>query len=127
MAQQRRSNNTRRTNSNQRSRAKSSNGSRRNTSGRNSGRRPQSKQTEAVTFADYWHAFSRTRAFFPVMTILVIVLVVLIDLLVSWNSFDRFFLILGIELVVLAAAWIIGLVMSIGNEAQPAEFESDDE
>ena len=61
------------------------------------------------------------------MTILVIVLVVLIDLLVSWNSFDRFFLILGIELVVLAAAWIIGLVMSIGNEAQPAEFESDDE
>ncbi len=60
------------------------------------------------------------------MTIAVIILVVLIDLLVSWNNYDRFFLILGIELVVLAAAWIIGLVMSIGNDSQSDDIESDD-
>ncbi len=92
---------------------------------RNSSKRPQSKQTQAVTTIDYWHAFSKTRAFFPVMTVLIITVVVLLDLLISWNNFDRFFLILGIELVVVAVIWIIGLVMSIGNEAQNSDTDGE--
>ena len=118
MAQQKRSNNrsgSSGSRSGQRSSQRSSQRS------RNSSKRPQSKQTQAVTAIDYWHAFSKTRAFFPVMTVLIITVVVLLDLLISWNNFDRFFLILGIELVVVAVIWIIGLVMSIGNEAQNSD------
>ena len=61
----------------------------------------------------------------PVMTVLIITVVVLLDLLISWNNFDRFFLILGIELVVVAVIWIIGLVMSIGNEAQNSDTDGE--
>ena len=122
MAQQKRSNNrsgSSGSRSGQRSSQRSSQRS------RNSSKRPQSKQTQAVTAIDYWHAFSKTRAFFPVMTVLIITVVVLLDLLISWNNFDRFFLILGIELVVVAVIWIIGLVMSIGNEAQNSDTDGE--
>lgn len=122
MAQQKRSNNrsgSSGSRSGQRSSQRSSQRS------RNSSKRPQSKQTQAVTAIDYWHAFSKTKAFFPVMTVLIITVVVLLDLLISWNNFDRFFLILGIELVVVAVIWIIGLVMSIGNEAQNSDTDGE--
>ena len=122
MAQQKRSNN-RSGSSGSRSGQRSS--QRSNQRSRNSSKRPQSKQTQAVTAIDYWHAFSKTRAFFPVMTVLIITVVVLLDLLISWNNFDRFFLILGIELVVVAVIWIIGLVMSIGNEAQNSDTDGE--
>ena len=126
MAQQKRRSNSSRSSgarSGQRSQQRTT--QRTNQRSRSSGKRPQSKQTQAVTAIDYWHAFSKTRAFFPVMTILIITIVVLLDLLISWNNFDRFFLILGIELVVVAAVWIIGLVMSIGNESQNSDTDGE--
>ena len=126
MAQQKRSNN-RSGSSGSRSGQRSSQRRNQRSSqrSRTGGKRPQSKQTQAVTAIDYWHAFSKTRAFFPVMTVLIITVVVLLDLLISWNNFDRFFLILGIELVVVAVIWIIGLVMSIGNEAQNSDTDGE--
>ena len=126
MAQQkRRSNSSRSTGARSGQRSQQRTTQRSNQRSRSSGKRPQSKQTQAVTAIDYWHAFSKTRAFFPVMTILIITIVVLLDLLISWNNFDRFFLILGIELVVVAAVWIIGLVMSIGNESQNSDTDGE--
>ena len=110
MAQQRR-----RTSSNNSSRQRSS-GTRRNSNGRAPAKK-QSVQTSDVTFADYWLAFSKSRAFFPVMTITTITLIVLIDLLISWNSFDRFFIMLGIELILAAVIWITGLVLSLGKDS----------
>lgn len=90
----------------------------------NSGKAPSKRQpvqTADVTFADYWLAFSKSKFFFPVMTILIVLITVLIDLLVSWNNYDRFFLILGIELILVAAVWIIGLVLSLGKESASDE------
>ncbi len=114
MAQQRR-----RTSSNNGSRQRSS-GTRRTSNGRASAKK-QSVQTADVTFADYWLAFSKSKIFFPVMTILVITIIVLIDLLISWNNYDRFFIMLGIELILAAAIWIIGLVLSLGSESSSDE------
>jgi hypothetical protein len=109
MAQQRR-----RTSSNN-SRQRSS-GSRRQTSGRAPAKR-QSTQTADVTFADYWLAFSKSKLFFPVMTILTITVIILIDLLISWNNYDKFFVMLGIELILAAVIWIAGLVLSLGKDS----------
>ena len=102
-------------------------GKRKTTTRKSSGnqRRPSSGRTSTqaadVTFADYWLAFSKSRFFFPVMTILVITVNVLIDLLISWNNYDRFFIMLGIELILAAAVWIIGLVLSLGSESSSDE------
>ena len=110
MAQQRR-----RTTSNNSSRQRSSN-NRRPNNGRAPAKR-QSVQTSDVTFADYWLAFSKSKAFFPVMTILTITLIILFDLLISWNNFDRFFIMLGVELILAAVIWIAGLVLSLGKDS----------
>ncbi|MCR5528552.1 MAG: hypothetical protein K6F49_04955 [Saccharofermentans sp.] len=102
-------------------------GKRKTTTRKSSGnqRRPSSGRTSTqaadVTVADYWLAFSKSRFFFPVMTILVITVIVLIDLLISWNNYDRFFIMLGIELILAAAVWIIGLVLSLGSESSSDE------
>ena len=109
MAQQRRrttSNNTR----------QRSSGTRKSSNGRAPAKR-QSVQTSDVTFADYWLAFSKSRAFFPIMTISTITLIILIDLLISWNNYDRFFIMLGIELILAAVIWIAGLVLSLGKDS----------
>ena len=53
------------------------------------------------------------------MTFVVIASVILLDMLIAWNNYDRFFFILGIELLLIALAWLIGLVLSIGNSPAP--------
>ncbi|MBR4495473.1 MAG: hypothetical protein K6A37_09265 [Saccharofermentans sp.] len=99
---------------------------RRSTSGRktsssssrsSSKKRSSSKSSSSAvsTFADYFHAFSKTRAFVPVMSVLVITVLVLLDLLLAWNDYDRFFKILGFELLIVGIIWVIGLVLSFGE------------
>ncbi len=140
MAQASSGNNRRRTNSsgksgsgnNSRSRSTSS------SSRSNSSRKPSTKSTnsskkavisaeeEFLSFGDYWHAFTKTRFFKPVMTIVVLVLIVLIDLLISWNYFDRFFTILGIELIIVSLLWVIGLVFNISSDHNNTAPEVND-
>ena len=110
MAQQKR----RTTTSNNNTRKRSS-GNRRPSNGRSPAKK-QSVQTNDVGFADYIYVFFKSKAFFPVVTILVITFIILIDLLVSWNSFDRFFLILAVELILAAIISIIRLVLELGKD-----------
>ena len=77
--------------------------------------KPQSKKNTSGV-ADYFHAFSKTKFFAPVLTIVIIFVGVLLDVLFAWNNYDRFFLILGIELVVVAIAWIILLLVNLSSE-----------
>ena len=89
-------------------------------SGSSSNRRTNtrsSKKTSSSTFADYFHAFSKTRFFAPVVTVFVITFTILLDLLISWNNFDRFFKILGFALLIVGIIWIIGLVLSFGESS----------
>ena len=64
---------------------------------------------------DYFHAFSKTRAFVPVASVVVITVLILLDLLLAWNDYDRFFKIMGFELLIVGIIWVIGLVLSFGE------------
>jgi len=76
----------------------------------------KAQSSSDVTFSDWWHWFSSTKIFFPIMTILVIAVMVGIDLLVSWNNFTRFFMILGIEIIVAVIIWVCAMFFSLSAE-----------
>ena len=71
------------------------------------------KQTEPKsTIADYFHAFSRSRFFKPVVAVLIVLVVIGLDLLISWNKYDRFFKILGIEILITAVILVLKLALT---------------
>ena len=49
--------------------------------------------------------------------LVIITVIVLLDLLISWNNYDVFFKILGFELLITGIIWVIGLVLSFGESA----------
>ena len=95
-------------------------------SNRNSSRKTtntRSKQTKPVQvsndepgFADYWHEFSKTPFYKPVLTIGIIFVIILLDLLISWNTFERFFMILGIEILITAIIGVIKLALDVNSD-----------
>jgi hypothetical protein len=88
----------------------------RKTSSSSSRKRTTSKSSSVTSTAvDYYHAFSKTRFFVPVMTVVVLTVLILLDLLFSLNDYDRFFKILGFELLIVGIIWVIGLVLSFGE------------
>ncbi len=48
----------------------------------------------------------------PIIFIAVILVIVGIDLLITWNDFNGFFKLLGIELLVAVVVWILKLVFN---------------
>lgn len=95
----------------------SSSSSRKNTSQPS---RAVESNSNSSSFADYYHAFSKTRFFPPVAFIAVVTVLILLDLLFSWNDFDKFFKILGVELLIAGAIWIIGMVYSFSESTHSA-------
>lgn len=105
----------RKPNSNSRARSNSGNSRSRTTNAsRNS---KQVQVPERSTYIDYWHYFRKTRFFKPVMIVVCITLLVLINLLLSWNNYTRFFVISGIELIVVALFSIFKLGLKITIDA----------
>lgn len=51
----------------------------------------------------------------PVASVVVITLLILVDMLLAWNDYDRFFKIMGFELLIVGIIWVIGLVLSFGE------------
>ena len=76
-----------------------------------------------VGFGDYWHAFTKTKVFVPIMTVVISALLVGLDLLISWNDFSRFFLFLGIEIIAAAVVWLIMTIYSFGAEKKNSDEE----
>ena len=54
----------------------------------------------------------------PLIVIAGILVLVGIDLLISWNDFSRFFKILGIELLVAVIVWILKLVFAKSKSSE---------
>lgn len=73
------------------------------------------KQPEPVS-KSYFEILRKSKFFWPLVTVLIIVVGVLLDILFAWNNYDRFFLILGIELIIVAIAWIVMLLISLGQD-----------
>ena len=51
----------------------------------------------------------------PVVSVVVITFLILIDMLLAWNDYDKFFKIMGFELLIVGIIWVIGLVLSFGE------------
>lgn len=130
MAQSNSTNRTRKSNTSTRSKSsgntRSNSGNRKASTNRNSTKKPSNNTRNSnnsdlgLTFADYWYEFKKSRFFKPVLIVVIPVLLVLLDLLFAWNNFDRFFIILGVELLILAAAWVIGFVFNLSmNSTNP--------
>ncbi|SCW27163.1 hypothetical protein SAMN02910456_00202 [Ruminococcaceae bacterium YRB3002] len=96
--------------------------------------KPKTKTTQAprkeeveVGFGDYWHAFSKTKAFVPVISVLVTLLLIGLDLLISWNGYRMFFLLVGIELLAAAVGRLIYMIYTMGkNKADSMVSAGDD-
>ena len=83
-------------------------------------------QDTGITAGDIWNMFKDSRFFAPVITILAVFLIIGLDLLFSWNSFELFFKILGVELILAFAVWIINLMVSLGRDKKNTDSYSDE-
>lgn len=126
MAQSNSTNRTRKNNSSNRTRSSSntrSNTNNRKTTTKSTSKKPSntsrssSKSEIGLSFADYWYEFQKSRFFKPVLVIAIPIILVLLDLLFAWNNFDRFFIILGVELLIVAALWVIGFVFNMSTSS----------
>ncbi|MBP5181339.1 MAG: hypothetical protein J6127_08645 [Clostridiales bacterium] len=99
--------------------SRSTSGRKRSSSSSSRKRAPAKAPARAPSsgLADYFHAFSKTRFFAPIMSAVVIAVLILLDMLVAWNNYDRFFKILGFELLIAGIVWVIGLVLSFGESS----------
>ena len=59
------------------------------------------------------------------MTILISAVIVGLDLLISWNSYQRFFLFLGIEVIIAAVIWLIIMIYSLGSEKRSENTDKE--
>ena len=111
------------TQTNKKSPGGSRSNSRSSSRGNSSVKKPAPKQQEPVEvgIGDYWHAFTKTRVFVPVMVVVVTAFLVGLDLLISWNDYHRFFLFLGIEIIAAAAIWLIATIFSIGSDKKTGD------
>ena len=103
----------------------------RSTSSRSSSSRGNSRKNAPVKedtgFAGVVKKFASSKAASPIIFIAAVLLIVGIDLLVSWNTYDLFFKILGIEVLIAVVVWVIlTLVFSRKNTAG-SEDEYEDE
>ena len=86
-----------------------------------------SRQAEPrSTAADYFHAFSKSRFFKPVVTVLIVLIVIGLDLLISWNKYDRFFKILGIEILITAVILVLKLALTSNKPETKINKENED-
>ena len=86
-----------------------------------------SRQAEPrSTAADYFHAFSKSRFFKPVVTVLIVLIVIGLDLLISWNKYDMFFKILGIEILITAVILVLKLALTSNKPETKINKENED-
>ena len=96
--------------------------------GSSSGRRPsQAPGRKKVPPKEItpWDRFHASRFFRPAMTVGIITVLVLLDLLLSWNNYNRFFIILGIELIIAAVIWVIALGFNLGADLESSGDNGD--
>ena len=90
----------------------------------NSGRKTASSRSrtpaqEESGFAKVINKFAASKAAMPVIFLAVVILIVGLDLLISWNKFEMFFKILGIELLIAAFVWALMTMVFSGKKNKP--------
>ena len=115
--------------------ASSSRGAKRSTSGKSarssSTRRPSGRNTAPVNegsgFGELIGKFASSKASKPVIFIAVVLLIVGIDLLISWDKYAMFFKILGIEVLLAVIVWVILTLVFSSKKNNDADGNYDSE
>lgn len=99
---------------------------------RSSGSRSTSRKTTAPVQAEsgvssLFSKFASSRAALPVIFIAVSLLIVGIDLLVSWNSYQTFFKILGVEVLLAVVVWVILTLVYSGRKNKGTDSVSSED
>lgn len=83
-------------------------------------------RTESVS-QEFFKKFAASKAAMPVIFLAAVILIVGIDLLVSWNSYGLFFKILGVEILIAVIVWVIlTLVFSRKSSKDPDDSLEDE-
>ena len=61
----------------------------------------------------------------PIIFIAAVLVIVGIDLIVAWNDFNRFFKILGVELLIAVVVWILKLVFAKSKSSEESDNYSE--
>ena len=96
----------------------------RSTSSRKTSTRYSAPVQEESGFVSAVKAFAASKASSPIIFIASVLLIVGIDLLISWDRYDMFFKILGIEVLLAVIVWVIlTLVFSSKKNSDPDDNE----
>ena len=99
----------------------------------NSGRKTTSSRSrtapvkEESGFAGVINKFAASKAAMPVIFLGAVILIVGLDLLISWNKYEMFFKILGIELLIAALVWGVMTMVNTGKKNKDSDNEPSDE
>ena len=96
----------------------------------NSSRKTTAKSAPVQTetgFSAAFKKFASTRAALPIIFLGVVILLVGIDLLVSWNQYELFFKILGVEILIAVVIWIILTLVFSKRAGQDSDSAVEDE
>lgn len=63
--------------------------------------------SSSISIYDIMMKFRRSPFFAPISFLVVFLVVIGIDLLISWNNFGRFFKILGFEVIIIGLFWLL--------------------
>ena len=99
---------------------------------RSSGSRSTSRKTTAPVQTEsgassLFKKFASSRAAMPVIFIAASLLIVGIDLLISWNSYETFFKILGVEVLLAVVVWVILTLVFSGKKNKDTDSAVEDE
>ncbi len=99
---------------------------------RSSGSRSTSRKTTAPVQTEsgassLFKRFASSRAVMPVIFIAASLLIVGLDLLISWNSYETFFKILGVEVLLAVVVWVILTLVFSGKKNKDTDSAVEDE
>ena len=99
---------------------------------RSSGSRSTSRKTTAPVqpesgASSLFKRFASSRAAMPVIFIAASLLIVGLDLLISWNSYETFFKILGVEVLLAVVVWVILTLVFSGKKNKDTDSAVEDE
>ncbi len=96
----------------------------------NSSRKTTAKSAPVQTetgFSAAFKKFASTRAAMPVIFLGCIILLVGIDLLISWNQYELFFKILGVEILIAVVIWIVLTLVFSKRVTSDSDNTAEDE
>ena len=78
-------------------------------------------------FPEFFKKFAASKAAMPVIFLAAVILIVGIDLLVSWNSYGLFFKILGVEILIAVIVWVILTLVFSRKSSKDPDASLEDE